>query len=325
MSKQRGASALYDRLAALRREGATPEARSVVAEGLKNRSSVVVEKAASLAVEFNFSDLCNELSAAFTRFMRDPAYEDRGCGAKTALARAAVDLNCGADELFLEGVRLSRRRGPMPVPPPDPAAELRQLCALGLVQVRHPQMMNELVELLMDRIPQARIGAVRALGQSGRDDAAMVLRLKLLTGDIDSEVTAEALLALVTISADDHLGFVAGFLSDEDEQIHAAAALAIGASRRQKGFELLRDWFEQNRGRAQPTALIAMATCRIPAATDYLLGLVGKSERLALDALAALAFYKHDPTLRERTRKAAEDCGNETVKSAWAKHFDIDV
>jgi hypothetical protein len=325
MAKGRGPSALYDRLSALRREGPTAEARVAVAEGLKNRSSVVVEKAAALAAEFNFSDLCNEITAAFTRFMRDPGYEDRGWGAKIALARAAVDLNCPTDELFLDGVRLSRRRGPMPVPPPDPAAELRQLCALGLVQVRHPQMMNELVELLMDRIPQGRIGAVRALGQSGRDDAALVLRLKALTGDIDSEVTAEVLSALIQISADDQLDFVAGYLSDEDEQIRAAAALAIAASRHQKGFELLRVWFERNPTAAQPTALIAMATCRIPPATDYLLWLVARSERFAPDAVAALAFYKHDPALRERARKAAEDCGIETVKSAYARHFGVDA
>ena len=321
MAKGRGVSALYDRLAALRREGATPEARAVVAEGIKSRSSVIVEKAAGLAAEFKFSDLCGEISEAFARFMREPGYEDRGCGAKIALARAAVDLKCDAPSLFLTGIRYTEKRGD---PPYDPAAELRQLCALGLVQIRHPEVMNELVKLLVDQIPQARIGAVRALSQTGREEAALVLRLKVLMGGIEADVIAEAFLALMELSADRQLNFVASHLSSTDEQIHAGAAMAIGAARRPKAFDVLREWFEQNRGRKQPTLLLAMATCRIPAAIDYLMGLV-KSERFAADAVAALALYKHDPTLAARVKAVVNDCDNETVKSAYAKHFGADA
>src|SRR4249919_1072154 len=111
MAKQRGVSALYDRLAAVRRAGATPEARAVIVEGIRSRSGVVVEKAAALAGELNLSGVCSEISDAFTRFMRDASYEDRGCGAKIALARAAVDLKCAAEALFLSGIRYFELRG----------------------------------------------------------------------------------------------------------------------------------------------------------------------------------------------------------------------
>jgi len=319
MAKGRGVSALYDRLAALRREGPTPEARAVVAEGIANRSSVIVEKAAGLAAEFKFTDLCGEISEAFARFMRDPNYEDRGCGAKTALARAAVDLKCAAESLFLTGIRHFEGGGGF-----DPAVELRQLCALGLVQIRHPEVMNELVRLLVDPIVQARIGAVRALAQTGREEAALVLRLKVLTGDLEADVISEAFLALMELSAERQIDFVANYLSSTDEQIHAGAALAIGAARRPKAFDVLREWFDRNREQKQPAVLLAMATCRIPAAIDYLLGLV-KSERFGVDAVTALALYKHDQALAARVRVAVKDCGIETVKSAYAKHFGADA
>jgi HEAT repeat protein len=319
MAKGRGVSALYDRLAALRREGATAEARAVVAEGLKNKSHVIVEKAAGMAADFKFSDLCGEISETFARFMCDPGYDDRGCGAKTALARAAVDLKCAAESLFLTGIRHFESGGGY-----DPAAELRQLCALGLVQTRHPEVMNELVRLLVDPIVQARIGAVRALAQTGREEAALVLRLKVLMGDIEADVIAEAFLALMELSAERQVDFVSSYLSSTDEQIHAGAALAIGAARRPKAFDVLREWFERNREQKQPQVLLAMATCRIPAAIDYLMGLV-KSERFGVDAVAALALYKHDPALAARVKTAAIDCGLEMVKSAYSKHFGADA
>src|SRR4051812_18769366 len=100
MAKARGVDALYNRLAALKGQPPTPEARSQIAEALKSISNVVVEKAASLAAQMGFADLCPDLAAAFQRFMRDPNSPDRGCGAKIALARAAVDLKCPAESLF---------------------------------------------------------------------------------------------------------------------------------------------------------------------------------------------------------------------------------
>src|SRR6185312_5862061 len=182
MPSPRGASALLERLAKLKGMPATPEARALVLLGLASRASVVVEKAAKTAAELGLTDLCPEFSAAFNRFMSDPAYVDRGCGAKTALARAAVNLKCAAAQaMFLAGIHHVQDEVVAPEPY-DSAVELRQLCAIGLVQIRYPDVMNELVQLLLDRVAQARMGAARAMAHTGREDATYVLRMKVLMG-----------------------------------------------------------------------------------------------------------------------------------------------
>ncbi|HEY8665798.1 MAG TPA: hypothetical protein VIL86_03990 [Tepidisphaeraceae bacterium] len=323
MPKARGVNALFDRLAALKGKPASAESRTVIAEGLKSPANVVVEKAAKLAGELGFADLCGEFSAAFFRFMRDPKYVDRGCGAKIELARAAVDLKCPAEAMFLAGIRHVQMEGPSY----DAAAELRQLSALGLVQIRYPDVMNELVELLIDPVQQARIGAVRALGHTGREDAALLLRMKVLIGDRQQDVIAECFATMMELSAATQLAFVERYLDSEDVQIRDGAALAIGASRHPEAFEVLRQCFERNIDRwPQPTLLLALATCRTSAAMEFLMSLVTADRpAVAVDAIAALALYRHDPNIQVKVYAAVRDCGSDMIKSQYSKHFSPDT
>jgi HEAT repeat protein len=287
---------------------------------------VVVEKAAKSAGELGFKDLCPELSAAFSRFMNDPAFVDRGCGAKTELARAAVDLKCHAQAVFLAGIHHVQDAVISPEPY-DSAVELRQLCALGLVQIRYPDVMNELVELLLDTVAQARIGAARAMAHTGREDATYLLRMKVLMGDRDPDVIGECLTALVTISPDSQLDFVAGYLVSNDGQIRDGAALAIGASRHPRVFEILRQCFEQNSDREFRKALLmAMATSRTTAAIDYLLSqAISPAPANVVDSIAALALYKHDRTLRTKLSAVVHDCVSDIPKAEFLRHFGSDV
>ena len=86
---------LEDRLADLSALLAEPDsslARRQLAKALGDRSNHLVGKAAKIAGELGFDELTAELTAAFDRFMVDPAGTDKGCVAKSAILKTLVDL-----------------------------------------------------------------------------------------------------------------------------------------------------------------------------------------------------------------------------------------
>src|SRR5205823_1584216 len=128
----------------------------------------------------------------------------------------------------------------------DAAAELRGICALGLVRIAHRDSLLHVTDLLTDPEPQARIIAARALAYSGHDSAALPLRVKLRSGDREPEVTSECITALMKLAPQKSIELVAEFLEDPDEMIREAAALALGESRRREAFDILQDHVEHN-------------------------------------------------------------------------------
>src|SRR5437588_4293359 len=155
-----------DQLGRLREKLPAPAACTELRQYLAHKSNVVVAKGAKMAGDFGLQDMRPQLADAFFRFMEDAAARDRGCAAKTAVARALEIL--GADEaaVFIAGIRHIQMEGSFG-PPVDTAAGLRAASALGLVGMNHPDAILEAVNLLVDREPDARIGAVRALAASG--------------------------------------------------------------------------------------------------------------------------------------------------------------
>jgi HEAT repeat protein len=100
--------------------------------------------------------------------------------------------------------------------------------------------------------------------------------------------------------------FVAKFLGHHEEALAEAAALALGDSRLESAFAVLREAFERTRAPSlRRTLLLAIALLRRENAIDYLLDLVQNGEGLtSADALAALAMYEKDPSLQERLDRA---------------------
>jgi HEAT repeat protein len=187
----------------------------------------------------------------------------------------------------------------------DTAAEVRALGAMGLAQTDYPEALEEILPLLLDSERDARIGAVRALAAAGLPGGALLLRLKTLTGD-EPEVLGECFAALLRAEPAQSLEFVAKFLDHRDEAIAEAAALALGDSRLESAFAVLREAFERSHGRpVRRTLLLAIALLRRENAIDYLLDLVQNGEAQAsADAVAALAMYKDDPNLQARLDRA---------------------
>lgn len=319
MGKSRGVEDVLDELAALRGKSLTAEGRAAIMKALASKHNFVAAKAADMARELKVRDIGAELQQAFNRFLKgDP--RDKACAATTAIARAALELECDTGELFNAGIRHVQREGPYDAPS-DAAAELRGLCALGLVMVRDPQMMEQSTDLLADDAPTARIGAVRALAYSGREDAALVLRFKAQTGDDEPDVIAECFTALFQLAPERSLEFVAKFLDSSDEATRENAALAIGASRRPKALDVLRGHYSPHMWPGlRATLLLAIATVRSAEAVQFLLSVLEQEKPdAAVDAVRALAIFRHDHELRDKLAAIVEKRGDDRMRRALAE------
>jgi HEAT repeat protein len=295
-----------DRLGDLREDPDSPATTEALRAALGDRHNLVAAKAARMAAELGKDELASELTAAFDRFL--DAEADRGCHAKTAIAKALVELDHPATRLFRRGIRVVQMEGAYGGPV-DVAQELRANCAIGLVNSGHPDAVVELVPLLTDPGLPVRLAAAQGIGASGRAEAEAVLRLKALVGDEEPEVITECLAALLRLAPERSLEFVEPFLASGGPFSGArreAAILALGESRLEEAVGVLRrEWGRSHDGDSRRTVLLALVTSRRESALDFLLSLVAEGEpRPAREALSALAIHRRDERIRERVAAA---------------------
>ncbi|MGI8744259.1 MAG: HEAT repeat domain-containing protein [Bryobacteraceae bacterium] len=270
---------------------------------LQHKSNHAIAAAADAAKDLEAEALVPALSAAFTRLMKSPAESDPGCKALISIASALATLGAEAADAYLSGIRHVQREGSYG-PPVDVAAPLRGMCARGLVRMAHHEALLRTIEVLADREIPARVGAVRALSDSGSPAAELALRLKVLQGD-DVEVVGECFTALLFIEPERSVEFVAGYLHGQPDQVVESAALALGESRLASAFTPLQAAYAaQARRPLRKTFLLAMAMLRKDEALEFLLTrLEQEPESAASDALAALALYRSDEVIVERARR----------------------
>jgi HEAT repeat protein len=298
--------AALDALAAAARHPRDPATSELVREALASRSHLVVARAARAAREGALPALAPELARAFPRFLRDPIRRDQGCAAKTEIARALLAFAYPAPDVYLTGARHVQRE-PAFGEPIDTAVELRGICAMALVTTEHPAALAVCVDLLVDREPDARAGALRALGVSGRADMALVVRLFVLRGESEPSVLAEAFASLIRLAADeDSVGFVAAQLAAASDDTARAAAAALGEAHRSDAVRALRERLPQeDRDGVRHALILALATSHDDGALDVLVDLVthgsAADSRAALDAAR---LYPHDEALQRRIADA---------------------
>ncbi|MDP9053104.1 MAG: hypothetical protein M3N93_02185 [Acidobacteriota bacterium] len=287
----------------------TPEGRGQMAKALASRSNLIAAKAARIIVasheaESHWADLKDDLVRHFERFLARGAELDKGCSATTAIARALFHLDYDAPDLFLKGMRHVQLE-PVWGKPIDTAAELRGVCAMGLIGTRLPNKLRLLVDLLADTEWQARAGAVRAIAAEGSDAAALLLRLKTLTGDEAPEVLSDCFTGLLALEGPEAMPIVTRFVTHGDAEICETALLALGTSRRADAVEFLRNcFFTMSDPRRQSCILLALSTSRTDAAIEFVLKVIG-DENPALSALAISAMEIHrDDGLRARVEAA---------------------
>lgn len=322
MPKGRDVEQILSGLSALRGQPASDQTRDQIAKALASKVSFVAAKAADVARELKVAGLCPELRQAFDRFLADPKSPDKGCAAKTAVARAALELECSEESIFLAGIEHYQTESSFGGPV-DVAAELRGLCALGLVQVRSRGALYRVVELLNDRHTQARIGAVRALAYSGREEGVLVLRFKALAGDPEPAVVGECLTALVSLQPREALEFVGNFLDSSNESVREEAALALGTSKEPAALDLLKAQFPLAADRQfRQTLLTSIASLRFPAAVDFLLFVI-QTERptVAADAVAAARIFRHDSSVRQRIAQTVAARNDKSLEDLFDKEF----
>ncbi len=296
-----------DRLAELRGQPPSPEGRAEAAKCLNSKMNLVAAKAARIAGEWQAAELTPELVAAFDRFMVKPEITDKRCAAKIEILKALCKLEYSSPSVFRRGLQHIQME-PTWGGSVDTAAEVRALGAMGLAQTDYPEALEEILPLLLDPERDARIGALRAIAASGLPGGVLLLRLKALSGD-EPEVLGECFAGLLRAAPTQSPEFVAKFLDHREEAVVEAAALALGDSRLESAFAVLRDALE--RTRALPlrrrTLMLAIALLRRESAIDYLLDLVQNGEgQTSADAVASLAMYGQDPNLQERLDRARQ-------------------
>jgi len=303
-----------DRLSALRNETGIPAFAGEVKACLKNRSNLVVARAAKIAGEAHASELITDLVATFHRLMKDAPKLDKGCAATTEIVSSLYELDYVEPEIYLLGLHHVQMEGSFG-PPVDAAAKLRAISALGLARTRYPHTLDEIVSLLVDDWPHARVGAIRALTSNGGQAGTLLLKLKLLTGESEPDVLAECFSGLLACAPERSLPLVASYIDSEDVAVAEAALLAIGSSRLPEAFELLKE--KCRRGVSGPlrrVLLLAIAMLRSDAAIEFLLSLLAESTtQFARDVITALAIFRNNEKVRA------------SVEAAISRHNDKDL
>jgi hypothetical protein len=175
--------------------------------------------------------------------------------------------------------------------------------------------LTELVTLMTDKEVEVRVGAVRALAHTGREEAVLLLRFKVLTGDLEPTVISECFTALMKLSPTSSLMLIADFIDPAHPTLCEAAALAVGESRVLEAFKLLTQKWEVNcHSQFRRTLLLPIALLRQEAALDFLLSVITtKDFETASAAIAALATLSAG---QQNSRAAAHSFGCPSSGSA---------
>lgn len=303
----------------LRHGGSSPATVEALRKALGDRNNYIVAKAARVAAELGCESLVADLAAAFDRFFVNPVKSDPQCWAKNALVQALGDLGYDDPAVFVRGLRYVQME-PVWGGQEDTAGALRGGCALALVSCRGLSdfaVLSYLIEVLVDRDKTVRVEAARAIGRMNRPEAALLLRLRALTGDPEPEVLGACFSALLEIEGREGMPFVGQFL-EEGGDAATEAALAIGLMRGPEAFQFLKERWEKE---STPAALLSgMALTRESEALEFLIGLVETDSASAAAAIAALASAGL-PDIRARIEAAVERSGNARLRPEIEKHF----
>ncbi len=315
-----------DELGELHALAATPDADAepVLRRALRERSSLVAERAASIARERNMTSLEADLGHAFERFLQDGVKRDPGCRAKLAALEALDFLEAYANERFLTATRYVQLE-PQWGAPADTAVGLRSRAVLALARRGHEDLPLVAGELLADPEWPVREAAAVALGIFGGRANAGPLLLALATKSKDEEpqVTTACMQNLLLLAPDWALPKLREALFGNDEGSFECALLALAQSGRDDALALLLEYLEAepNVNRRGP-AIRALGLHRTERALAALLDLVANgSLASAKSALQGLAARRFDVGVFARTEEAVRTNGAKPISAAFAEAF----
>jgi HEAT repeat protein len=328
MAKAPSSQEKVARLKALRDDPHSPAAQAEIKKALRDRSNFVVARSAELIGEWQLRPLIPDLLAAFDRFMADQVKTDPQCLAKAAVAEALTKLEHDDRSFFLKGLRYVQLE-PAWGGERDSAAQLRGICAFGLVQSSWGdalEVLNHLTDLLADPEKPARINAARAIAQYSRREGIPLLRLKVRTDDEDPEVIGECFSALLSLAGSEAVSLIAEFLQSPDTGLRLEAAAALGESREPEAFAALKHcWETSSDSSFKRSLLISIGLSRQPPALEFLLALVrGKDLENACAALEGLAPSRFHEAIREKVAAAVKENAHPDCQKVFEKVFSAD-
>jgi hypothetical protein len=118
--------------------------------------------------------------------------------------------------------------------------------------------------------------------------------------------------------------FVSQFVDPEQPALYEHAALAIAESRLPEALALLRDKLSSTFDREFKQALLLpIALTRSEDAVDFLISILETGDnRMAQDAISALAIYRDDASVRKRVEAAVNDADSAPLKKSFAQIFE---
>lgn len=292
-----------------------------IRQALHSKSNRVTAKAAKICEEKLLYALEDELISSYQRLLKQ---KDSNCLAKSAIMRALVALDCHNVDFYLAGLRYVQNE-PGWGGPTDSAIDIRCSSAMGLVSTTYPRAMVELLTLLNDPEPNARMGAARAMKYGLRYEATLVFKQKLLGGDEEPEVLGECMSGLLTVDPDYSLPFVATYLDSTDDMLFELAALALGDSRLNEALEVLQSTWEHTfaiHAERRRALFKAIALHRSEDALDWLLGKLENADADLLETgLEMLVAYKHRSALKERVEDIVSRPGNRRHHALYREYW----
>lgn len=288
---------------------------------LGGTTSLLASKAADIAGRKGARELIPDMISAFDRFMTDGAHTDKQCNAKISIVNALDKLEYMGDEVFIRGASYVQME-PAFGKPVDTAVELRCGCAYGLARIGHPDAHFVLADLLVDSERAVRTAAVKALAYIGSPESEVLLRLKVLTGDAELDVTSECFTGLMIMSPERSLDFVARYLRSYDHSLVECAALALGGSRLPRAFDTLRQHWDADPSPAmRRTLLLPIALVRSDDAFDFLLQVARTSDvKTAIQAISALSLYVNAESVG-KIREVVTARGDADILARFDKDF----
>ena len=307
MSK-RGFEARLEALRSLRNADDPASVQAQLGMALTDRSNYLVARAAALVAELRREVLIPDLLSAFERFFVEPVKSDPQCLAKSAIVEALRQLEYRSPEPYLRGI-LHVQLEPAFGGSAETAAGLRATCALGLSESRLPdlEILTYLADALADPNKEVRIASAIAINNLGRLEGALLLRLKALSGDAESEVIGHCFVALLNMGATGAVAFVGRFLECSDVDVRLEAASALAQCREPQALGILQEFWEQPMvlDQERNALLINLGASPVSEAAEFLLRIASsETPALAATAIAALAASRFRAQISSRVAGA---------------------
>ncbi len=313
-------NAFEQKLAALETLGTAAELRKALAD----RNNYYVSKAAAMVANRGLRELTPDLVGAFDRFLKDPVKSDPQCWAKNAIAKTLKDFEYDDASFYLRGMKHIQLE-PVWGGVADTAATLRGASALALANCSIPraEALRHLVDLLgADKEKTVRMDSARAIAQLGGVESVLLLRLKVLAGDREPEVSGQCFAGLLNLAAADYIPFVAGFLHG-DSEVRFEAAAALGELPDSGAIvELIEHFGKLKDAETRRAILLSLGASRLEPACDFLiLTLTGGRLEEAVACIRALGVSRFRDEVRSRVHSIVDERAEPTLAAAFQQEF----